>query len=127
MAWIKRAGLPKIERQTVEIDATGKPIGRLATKVAMTLMGKHRPQYEPHTDMGDRVVIKNADKAILTGKKWEQKVFYRTSNRPGGLKTTPVKVLRAEKPEEVIRHAVVYMLPKNKLQAVRMKRLTFIK
>lgn len=127
MPWKKRTGMPVTERKTIEIDAAGKPVGRLATKIAMILMGKHTAAYAPHTDMGDRVVVSHIDKIVFTGKKWEQKNFYRTSNRPGGLKTTPVSTLRADKPEEILRHAVIYMLPKNHLQALRMKRLTFVK
>lgn len=122
MPWKKRKGMPQVKRETVEIDAAGKPVGRVATQIAMVLMGKNKPSYEPHTDMGDRVKVLNADKAEFTGKKWEQKVYYTTSNRPGGLKEKPVK---NETPETIIRHAVRYMLPKNKLQDPRMKRLTF--
>jgi large subunit ribosomal protein L13 len=125
MPWKKRTGMPVTERKTIEIDATDKPVGRLATKIAMILMGKHTAAYAPHTDMGDRVVVTHVDKIVFTGKKWDQKVYYRTSNRPGGLKTTPVSTLRAEKPEDLLRHAVIYMLPKNNLQNLRMKRLTF--
>ncbi|MBD3281420.1 50S ribosomal protein L13 [Candidatus Uhrbacteria bacterium] len=124
MPWKKSKGMPKVEREVVEIDAAGKPVGRLATQIATVLMGKNKAGYEPRTDMGDRVKIVNADKIEFTGKKWEQKVYYTTSNRPGGLKTKPVS---NETPETIIRHAVRYMLPKNKLQAPRMKRLTFQK
>ncbi len=124
MPWKKRKGMPHVERKTVEIDVAGKPVGRVATQIASVLMGKNKASYEPHTDMGDRVKVLNAAKVEFTGKKWDQKVYYTTSNRPGGLKTKPVK---NETPETIIRHAVRYMLPKNKLQALRMKRLTFQK
>lgn len=127
MPWKKRKGIPTVQRETVTIDAAGKPVGRLATKIAMILMGKHKPNYVPHLDTGDRVKILNADKVVFTGKKWDQKVHYRTSNRPGGLKETPVSKLKEEAPEKILIHAVEYMLPKNKLQALRMKRLTFEK
>jgi len=124
MPWKKRVGIPHITRNTIEVDAAGKPVGRLASKIAMILMGKHRANYTPSADMGDRVVVKNATQVVFTGKKWDQKVYYRTSNRPGGLKTKQVK---DTSPEDIIRHAVKYMLPKNKTQILRMKRLTFVK
>ncbi len=127
MAWNKRVGMPKFERATIELDADGQPVGRLATKIAMILMGKHKPDYAPHMDSGDKVVVKNAGNVVFTGKKWDQKVYYRTSNRPGGLKTTLVKTLRKDSPEAIIKHAVIYMLPKNRTQALRMKRLSFTK
>mgnify|MGYP000900405767 CR=1 FL=1 len=127
MPWKKRKGIPKVVRNTIEIDAAGKPVGRLATKIAMVLMGKNKPDFDPATDMGDKVMLTNVDKIVFTGKKWDQKVFYTTSNRPGGLKTKSVKDLRESSPETIIRHAVRYMLPKNKLQDLRMKRLTFQK
>ncbi len=127
MPWKKRPGIPHTDRETVEIDAAGKPVGRIATQIAMVLMGKHKPSYVPNTDMGDRVKILNCDKIEFTGKKWDQKVYFTTSNRPGGLKRQPVKDLRESSPETIIRHAVKYMLPKNKLQVLRMKRLTFAK
>ena len=125
MPWKKRPGFAPVQRKTVELDAASLPVGRLATRIAMILMGKHKADYEPHKDTGERVLVKNTKNLIFTGKKWEQKKFFSTSNRPGGLKVKPVKELRAEAPEEIIKHAVKYMLPKNKLQALRMKRLTF--
>ncbi len=127
MPWKKRPGFAPRERKTIEIDAASLPVGRLATRIAMILMGKHKPDYEPHKDTGDRVVVTNVNNLYYTGKKMEQKNFYSTSNRPGGLKTKPVKELKEEAPELIIIHAVKYMLPKNKLQALRMKRLTFTK
>ncbi|MFA6099608.1 MAG: 50S ribosomal protein L13 [Patescibacteria group bacterium] len=125
MPWKKRPGFAPVNRKTIEIDAASQPVGRLATRVAMILMGKHKPDYEPQKDTGDRVLITNVKNLYFTGKKMEQKNFYSTSNRPGGLKTKPVKELMKETPEKIIIHAVKYMLPKNKLQALRMKRLTF--
>jgi large subunit ribosomal protein L13 len=127
MPWKKRTGMPHITREVVEIDVAGKPVGRVATKIASVLMGKHKPNYNPQNDTGDKVKILNVDKIEFTGKKWDQKVYFTTSNRPGGLKTKPVKDLRESSPETIIRHAVKYMLPKNKLQVLRMKRLTFVK
>lgn len=123
MAWNKKAGMPQIKRATIEIDATGKVVGRLATTIAKHLMGKHRATYVPHIDSGDIVKVTNADKIVFTGKKWEQKVHFSTSNRPGGLKRMPVSKLREENPGEVLRHAVKYMLPKNRTQSTRMNRL----
>lgn len=124
MTWKNTKGMPKIKRETHEIDAADQVVGRLATRIATLLVGKHKPGFEPHIDGGDIVKVKNADRLKLTGKKWEQKVHFRTSNRPGGLKRTPVAKLRQDKPSEVLRHAVKYMLPKNTHQAARLKRLT---
>lgn len=122
MATTKKSA-PVFKRATVEIDATDKVVGRLATHIAKILMGKHRATYVPHIDSGDFVKVTNADKVVFTGKKWDQKVHFRTSNRPGGLKRTPVSKLRTENPGLILKHAVKYMLPKNRTQAVRLKRL----
>ncbi len=127
MAWKNRRGMPKIERETVEIDATGKVVGRLATHIARLLMGKHRPNYTPHIDSGAVVKVTNADKLVYTGKKMEQKVLFRSSNRPSGIKRLPVAKLQAERPGDVLLHAVKYMLPKNRTQDERMKRLHIVK
>ena len=127
MPWKKKVGMPIISRTTQEIDATGMVVGRLATHVASLLQGKLKAGYTPHIDGGDFVKIKNVKDVVFTGKKWEQKVHYRTSNRPGGIKTNPVATLKVTKPEEILKHAVKYMLPKNSTQAKRMKRLTFVK
>jgi large subunit ribosomal protein L13 len=127
MAWKNRRGMPKIERETVEIDATGKVVGRLATHIARLLMGKHRPNYTPHIDTGAIIKVTNADKLVYTGKKMEQKVLFRSSNRPSGIKRLPVAKLQAERPGEVLLHAVKYMLPKNRTQDERMKRLHIVK
>ncbi|MFA5936192.1 MAG: 50S ribosomal protein L13 [Patescibacteria group bacterium] len=126
MPWKKQVGMPKVTRKVHEIDATDKVVGRLATRIATILIGKHRASYVPHIDSGDIVKVSNVNKIAFTGKKWEQKVHYRTSNRPGGLKMTPVSKLRDENPGEVLRHAVKYMLPKNRTQALRMKRLIIV-
>lgn len=124
MPWNKQRGMPPVKRATHEIDATNQVVGRLATRIAKLLMGKHKPTYVPHIDAGDFVKVTNAAKIEFTGKKWEQKVHFRTSNRPGGLKRTPVAKLRKENPGEILRHAVKYMLPKNRTQSARLKRLT---
>jgi len=126
MSWKKLRGMPTVKRNTIEIDATGLVVGRLATKVAKLLIGKHKPDYVPHIDAGDFVKVTNASKLKLTGKKWEQKVHFRSSNRPGGIKETKMTTLRDENPGEILRHAVKYMLPKNRTQAVRLKRLIFV-
>jgi len=105
------------------VDADGAVLGRLATRVARTLIGKDKPEYTPHLDCGDHVVVINAAKVVLTGRKLEQKVYRRHSGYPGGLKETGVKKLLAERPEEVIREAILGMLPKNKLRARRAKKL----
>ena len=118
--------MPKTEREVIEIDANGKVVGRLATKIATLLMGKHRATYVPHVDSGAIVKIKNAGGLVLTGTKLQSKVHFRTSNRPGGLKRKSVSVLMETNPSEVLRHAVKYMLPKNRTQDIRLKRLMFV-
>jgi large subunit ribosomal protein L13 len=123
MAWKNKRGMPEIKRETVTIDATNKVVGRLATQIAMMLMGKDKPGYVPHIDTGVFVKVTNADKLVYTGKKMEQKVLFTSSNRPGGVKRLPVAKLQIERPGEVLRHAVKYMLPKNRTQDERMKRL----
>lgn len=123
MAWKNTRGMPQVKRETVTIDATGKAVGRLASEIAMILMGKNKPEYEPHIDMGDFVKVTNPEKVEFTGKKWQTKVHYSSSNRPGGVREIAVSKLREERPGEIIRHAVKYMLPKNKQQSERMKRL----
>lgn len=97
------------------VNAEGQVLGRLASRVAAVLRGKHRPQFTPHTDTGDFVVVVNADKIRLTGKKLEEKVYYRHSNWPGGLKSVTAKQLLAQHPDRVITYAVQGMLPKNPL------------
>lgn len=97
------------------VDAEGKILGRLATKVATILMGKHRPTYTPHVDTGDFVIVINADKVRVTGKKLDQKVYQRYSGYPGGLKQTALRKVMAQKPTDVFSKAVKRMLPKSKL------------
>ena len=105
------------------IDADGAVLGRLASTVASRLKGKHNPMYTPHTDTGDSVVVINAEKIVLTGKKLDQKNYYRHSGFIGGLKTTSAKEMLAKKPEELIRSAVKGMLPKNRLGREIFKKL----
>ncbi len=105
----------EIERKWYVVDANRRILGRLATKVAGILMGKGKPQFTPHLDVGDFVVVVNADKASLSGRKEGTKTYYRYSGYPGGLKSTTFSKYVKEKPEELFRHAVWGMLPKNKL------------
>jgi len=105
------------------VDATDQVLGRLATRVARTLIGKDKPSFTPYLDSGDHVVVINADKIRMTGNKVEQKMYYSHSGYPGGLKEVPAKRLREAKPEFIVREAIVGMLPKNKLRARRAKKL----
>ena len=103
----------EVKREWYVVDASGKVLGRLASEIALRLRGKHKPEYTPHADCGDFVVIVNAEKAVLTGKKGEQK-FYRThSGYVGGLKETKYRILMQEKPELAMRVAVRGMMPRN--------------
>ena len=104
-----------IERKWYVIDADGQTLGRLATQVAMILRGKHKPIYTPHVDCGDHVIVINAGKVVLTGKKLEQKKYYRYSGYVGGLKETSAKDMLEKKPEMVVFEAVKGMMPKNSL------------
>lgn len=110
-------------RNTHTIDAEGKVLGRLATKIATLLRGKHKPDFMPNKDAGDFVVVKNPDKIKLTGRKMEQKKYYHHTGFLGGLKETPLKKVFAENPGEVLKRAVFGMLPKNRLRARQIKRL----
>lgn len=112
-----------MERKTHIVDATDKVLGRLSCQIATLLSGKHKSNFAPSKDMGDFVVIKNIEKLKITGKKMEQKKYFRHSGYPGGLKEIPLKKLFKEKPAEVLKKAVWGMLPKNKLRAKRIKRL----
>ena len=116
-----------IEKSWHLIDAEGKPVGRIATKIAMILMGKDKPVYTPHADTGDFVIIINAEKVTFTGKKWSQKTYYSHSGYPGGLKSITAQKLFEKKPEEILRKAVWGMLPKNKWQKKLIKRLKIYK
>lgn len=111
------------EKKWYLVDASGKRVGRLASRVVSVLRGKGKPQFAPHSDIGDFVVIVNADKVSFTGKKWEEKTYYRHSHYPGGLKSVKARKLETEKPGEVIRKAVWGMLPKNRWQKKLMNRV----
>ena len=105
----------EVERRWYVVNAQGKILGRLATEVASVLRGKRKPQFTPHVDTGDFVIVVNAEKVRLTGKKLVQKIYYRASGYPGGLKATAAGAMLKKHPERVIQHAVRGMLPKTKL------------
>ncbi len=109
------ANAQTVERKWYVVDAEGMVLGRLASQVANILRGKHKPIYTPHVDTGDYVIVVNADKIVLTGKKLDQKIYYHHSGYVGGLKETKYRNLMADKPEFALRHAVVGMLPKSPL------------
>ncbi|MDR6226923.1 50S ribosomal protein L13 [Desmospora profundinema] len=113
----------QVERKWVVVDAADKTLGRLATEVATLLRGKHKPQYTPHVDTGDFVIVINASKVHLTGKKHADKTYYRHSGWPGGLKSISAGDLREKRPELMIELAVKGMLPKNKLGRQQLKKL----
>ena len=105
------------------VDASGAVLGRLATTLASRLQGKHNPMYTPHVDTGDWIVVINADKVVLTGKKLDQKNYYRHSGYIGSLKSKTARELRDKRPEDMVRFAVKGMLPKNKLGRKQFKKL----
>ena len=109
------ANAQNVERKWYVVDADGMVLGRLASQVANILRGKTKPIYTPHVDTGDYVIIINADKAILTGKKLDQKIYYHHSGFAGGLKQTKYSKLMAEKPEFAVKHAIIGMMPKGPL------------
>ncbi len=111
------------DRKWYLIDAKDKILGRFSSRIALLLMGKRKPFYSPNADSGDYVVVVNAEKIKLTGNKWKNKIYYRHSFYPGGLKEIPAEKLRTRKPESIIYLAVKRMLPKNKLGRKMMKRL----
>jgi large subunit ribosomal protein L13 len=112
-----------VERRWWIVDADGKVLGRLASEIARILMGKHKPQWQPNLDIGDFVIVVNAEKVRLTGKKLDQKFHYRHSGRLGNLKAYSYRWMLEHRPERVIELAVSKMLPKNKLRARMLKRL----
>lgn len=104
-----------LERKWYVIDASGQRLGRLATEIAMILRGKNKPIFTPHLDTGDFVIVVNAEKVVVTGKKAEQKIYARHSGRPGGRKEETFAKLQKRIPERIVEHAVKGMLPKNSL------------
>ena len=105
------------------VDAKGKVLGVLATKIAVILMGKHKSTWQPYLDVGDNVIVINASKVDVTGRKEEQKKYYHYSGYPGGLKVETLKDLRERKPADIIYHAVAGMLPKNRLGRAMIRKL----
>lgn len=105
----------EIQRSWFVIDASGLALGRVASQAAKILMGKHKPIYTPFLDCGDHVIVVNAEKAVLTGKKEEQKIYRRHSGYPGGLKEIPAAKMRAQRPVRMVEEAIRGMLPKTKL------------
>ena len=112
-----------VQRKWYIVDAQDVVLGRLATRVASVLRGKHKPTYTPHVDSGDYVIVINADKAVLTGKKLDQKMYYHHSGYPGGLSQTPYRSLMEKKPEFAVKKAIVGMLPKGPLGRSMAKKL----
>ena len=117
----------EVERKWYLVDATDKTLGRLSSKIASVLRGKHKPIFTPHVDCGDYVVVINAEKVKVTGKKLEDKEYKRHSGYPGGLKTVTLEKMLEEKPENVMVHAVKGMLPKGKLGRQMLKKLRVYK
>ena len=113
----------EIERKWYVVDAEGKTLGRLATEIARILRGKHKPIYTPHLDTGAHVIVLNAEKVVLTGKKLDQKLYRTHSLHPGGLKEIPYRRMLAEKPEKVVYEAVRGMIPHNRLGRQMLKKL----
>ncbi len=113
----------EIEREWWIVDATDKTLGRLSTKIAQILRGKHKPTFVPHLDNGDFVIVTNAEKIRVTGNKEEQKTYFRHSGYPGGARFTSLKQMRAAHPERIIEHAVKGMLPHNRLGRAQIKKM----
>ena len=111
------------ERNWYVVDAEGRTLGRLATQIADVLRGKRKPTYTPHCDVGDFVIVVNAEKIAVTGKKLEDKLYWRHSGYPGGIKSKTLGDLLEQRPEEVIRRAVKGMLPRNRLARQQLRKL----
>ncbi len=112
-----------VTRQWWHVDATDQVVGRVASRIAVVLMGKHKPTYTPHVDTGDFVVVTNAEKVTFTGKKWAEKVYRHHTGYVGGIVETPAARMRARKPERILELAVRRMLPKTKLGGRMLKKL----
>ena len=113
----------KIERKWYVVDADGQVLGRMAAQVASVLRGKNKPEFTPHEDVGDYVIIVNAEKAKVTGRKLDQKIYYHHSEYVGGMKETTLREMMAKKPEKVVELAVKGMLPKGPLGRQMLKKL----
>lgn len=112
-----------IDRGWFVVDADGKILGRLATEIARRLLGKHKPEYARHMDMGDNIIVVNAEKIQVTGKKLDKKCYYKHTGFPGGLKSKTLREMLDLKPEDVVRKAVRGMLPKTRLARQQLKKL----
>ena len=119
--WTAKPG--EIDRQWHLVNAEGQILGRLATRIADTLRGKDKPQFTPHVDTGDFVVVVNAEKVAVTGKKLDDKMYHRHSGYPGGLRSRSLREQLERRPEEVIRKAVKGMLPRNRLGRAQLRKL----
>lgn len=112
-----------LERRWCLVDADARRLGRLAADIAVVLMGKHRPEYTPHIDTGDFVIVVNADKVVMTGKKWDQRVRTSFAGYPGGVRSETYRSLHARRPEFVVEEAVRRMLPKGRLGRAMLAKL----
>ena len=113
----------EVKRQWFVVDAEGKPLGRLATEIARRLRGKHKPEYTPHVDTGNYIVVVNADKVAVTGRKETDKMYYRHTGYIGNLKSISLDKLRAQHPERIIEQAVKGMMPRNPLGRDMLRKL----
>jgi len=112
-----------VEQQWFVVDAANRPLGRIATEIARRLRGKHKPEYTPHVDTGDYIIVINAEKVHVSGAKETDKIYYRHTGFPGGLKETTLQKMREGKPEQIIEKAVKGMLPKNPLGRAMFRKL----
>ncbi|HEY7706850.1 MAG TPA: 50S ribosomal protein L13 [Gaiellaceae bacterium] len=119
--WNAKPG--EVDRHWYVVDAEGQTLGRLATRIADTLRGKHKAQYTPHVDTGDFVIVVNAEKIAVTGKKLDEKLYHRHSGYPGGLRTRTLREQLDRRPTEVLRKAVKGMLPRNRLSRAQLTKL----
>lgn len=117
----------EVQRKWYVVDAEGKPLGRLASEVAKVLRGKNKPSYTPHVDTGDHVIVLNAEKVVLTGKKLDQKIYRHYSGHPGGMKEVKYRHMMESKPEKVVELAIKGMLPKNSLGRAMFRKLNVYK
>lgn len=124
---LNSSNMATITRKTYSVDASGKILGRLATDIAMHLMGKTNANFQSNIDAGDEVIVTNCEKILVTGKKYEEKEYHHHSGYPGGLKTKTMRQMWEKDPREVLKAAVSRMLPKNKHRTARMLRLTISK
>ena len=113
----------EVERKWYIVDAADKPLGRVATEIARILRGKHKPTFTPHVDCGDHVIVLNAEKVALTGRKLQDKIYYRHTGYPGGIKKVTAGELRSKHPDRMIKQAVWGMLPKHSLGRKMIKKL----